>query len=177
VLINVAQLLRAEVGARRQYDLDELGAEGTPEAGLPLRGRVELTRTDRSILVQADLTTEVRGRCDRCLDAVRKPVTVTLEEEFYPTVDILHGGRLPDPENRDAFRIDEHHELDLGEATRQYVLMSQPMRLLCRPQCAGLCHRCGTNLNLGPCTCSPDQGDQRWAALRQLLERETFGRS
>ncbi len=177
MLINVAQLLRAEVGARRQYDLDELGAEGTPEAGLPLRGRVELTRTDRSILVQADLTTEVRGRCDRCLDAVRKPVTVTLEEEFYPTVDILHGGRLPDPENRDAFRIDEHHELDLGEATRQYVLMSQPMRLLCRPQCAGLCHRCGTNLNLGPCTCSPDQGDQRWAALRQLLERETFGRS
>ena len=177
MVINVAQLLKAEVGARRQYDIDELGGEGAPESGTPLRGRAELTRTDRSILVQATLTTELRGRCDRCLEPVRQPLTVRLEEEFYPTVDVLHGGRPPEPESPEAFRIDDQHQLNLGEAIRQYLIIGQPLRLLCRPRCAGLCLSCGANLNLGRCTCPPDGGDQRWATLRQLLEGEKFGRS
>ncbi|MBI3953172.1 MAG: DUF177 domain-containing protein [Chloroflexi bacterium] len=174
--INVAQLLKAEIGARREYELDEVVDEGAQGASIPLRGRVELLRTDRGILVQAALATEVRGRCDRCLVPVRQPLDIELEEVFYPIIDILHGGKLPDPENKDAFRIDEYNQLDLGEATRQYLIASTPMRLLCRPGCVGLCADCGANLNQGPCACPPAPVEQRWAPLRQLLEQGTFRR-
>ena len=39
------------------------------------------------------------------------------------------------------------------------------------PKKAGLCDKCGKNLNDGPCDCR-DEGDPRLAVLRQLLENE-----
>ncbi len=43
--------------------------------------------------------------------------------------------------------------------------------LLCRPDCAGLCPHCGTNLNDGACDCEEDRTDPRWDALREVAER------
>jgi uncharacterized protein len=39
----------------------------------------------------------------------------------------------------------------------------------CRPDCKGLCPRCGANLNDGPCTCPPET-DVRWDALKRLSD-------
>ena len=38
--------------------------------------------------------------------------------------------------------------------------------------CAGLCDRCGANLNLGPCRCQKPS-DPRMAVLEQLLDNKT----
>ena len=43
---------------------------------------------------------------------------------------------------------------------------------LCREDCKGLCHRCGADLNEGPCGCKPEV-DPRFAALAQLLDKES----
>lgn len=174
MLINVAQLLKSGVGTQRHYELDEVLSEGASEAQWSLRGQVDLLRTDRGVLLRANLASEVKGRCDRCLVPLSQPLAIAMEEEFYPTVDIVHGGSAPPPESPDAFRIDEHHQLDLDEATRQYLIMNAPMRLLCRPDCAGLCASCGANRNSEPCSCQPASGEDRWAALRQMLERGAF---
>ena len=40
------------------------------------------------------------------------------------------------------------------------------------PDCAGLCDRCGANLNLGPCRCQKPR-DPRMAVLEQLLDNKT----
>jgi uncharacterized protein len=42
-----------------------------------------------------------------------------------------------------------------------------PFAPLCRPDCLGLCSRCGGDLNLGECTCRPE-ADPRWAPLSGL---------
>jgi uncharacterized protein len=40
---------------------------------------------------------------------------------------------------------------------------------LCKPDCKGLCPRCGANRNRQPCTCVGD--DPRWEALANLRGR------
>jgi len=48
------------------------------------------------------------------------------------------------------------------------IVFSMPQKMLCDPDCAGLCQRCGANLNEGPCQCKPEI-DPRWEALQELL--------
>jgi len=167
---NVAQLLKSPVGTSREYDVDEtLPTIEEYETTEPVRGHVKLTRTNRGILVDARLRTAVRLQCSRCLEELVTPLAFRIHEEFLPTVDVATGLPLQIPEGGDAFTIDEHHILDLGEAIRQYGLLELPLQPLCRAECAGLCPTCGKNLNYGRCECPPERAGGRTGTLGQLL--------
>ena len=167
---NVAQLLREPVGSRREYEVaDACSVEALTSK---LRGNVELLRTDAGVLASARLATTLETTCSRCLEPARLPVTLQIEEEYYPTIDVLSGAPLPPAEEPTPFMIDEHHILDLCEAVRQQIVLAEPMQPLCRPDCAGLCPACGANLNDGPCVCPPLDVDTRWAGLRDLVALE-----
>jgi uncharacterized protein len=58
--------------------------------------------------------------------------------------------------------------LDVADQVRQTVLLSVPMRALCKEDCRGLCGICGCDLNLSSCGCSEPPPDPRWDALRKL---------
>jgi uncharacterized protein len=59
-------------------------------------------------------------------------------------------------------------QLDLAELAAEQVLLAMPMRILCETSCAGLCPRCGANLNdVDDCGCKPEV-DPRWGALADL---------
>ena len=121
----------------------------------PVHGKVTLTRTDRSVLVQGKVDSEVELSCSRCLNLFRCPLSLNIEEEYFPTTDIISGASLSPSGDPEHFTIDERHVLDLTEALRQCALLAIPMKPLCREDCAGLCPNCGRNLNLGPCKCPP----------------------
>ena len=164
---NVSQLLREPLGSRSEYQVDEQ-VRTNDDMSVDVRGDVSLLRTDRSILVHADLASEIEVDCSRCLTPMRLPVDLAIEEEYYPTVDIVTGAPLPLPEEPGTFLLDEHHVLDLGEAIRQYLLLAEPMQAFCRPDCAGLCPECGADRNVQPCGCSTELVDERWLALNRL---------
>jgi uncharacterized protein len=46
--------------------------------------------------------------------------------------------------------------------------MAVPMKALCDEDCAGLCQKCGQNLNQGKCDCPAEEIDPRWAKLNEL---------
>jgi uncharacterized protein len=172
VLFNVAQLLQEPIGAERLYSVDASipgGEADSPESDV--QGSVRLTRTNRGLLAYAELDAVARDACSRCLRPTEMPLHLSLQEEYLPTVDVHTGQPLPpldEGEDAEAFRIDEHHHLDLTEAVRQALVTQQPMRPLCRPECAGLCPRCGADLNEGPCGCPEEPVDDRWSILRGL---------
>lgn len=180
---NVAQLLKGPAGARRQYSLNEQIAhlDQDLEPIKPLQGMVTLTRTSQGILVTGHLRTALRTACRRCLEPCDVEVELDLEDEFYPVVRIADVAfdDVPGEDLDAALRIDEHHTLDLAEVVRQGLWLAAPMESLCRPDCAGLCPRCGGNRNLGECTCDEAPTDPRWAALQGWLhtERESQERS
>jgi len=165
------QLLRELIGTTVRYDIRERRALPGDETPTELVGSVTLMRTDAGILVSTDLHCTVAGRCSRCLTEITYPVLLAFQEEYWPTADASTGEMLPPPDDPDAFLIDPHQILDLTEAVRQYRVMAEPMQPLCKPDCLGLCPRCGYNLNQGPCCCPRLDVDDRWSALTELAEK------
>lgn len=169
--INVSQLLKGPIGATRACETDEVVNIAGGDSRV--QGDVTLVRTDRSILVRGTLKTAVELTCGRCLSLFRAPLTLDIEEEYYPTTDIFTGTRLPVPAESSGGTIDECHILDLSEAIQQYATLAMPMKPLCRENCAGLCPSCGHNLNQGECGCPQQEADPRWGVLRKLTIAST----
>jgi uncharacterized protein len=133
---------------------------------------VRLLRTNRGILASVHTELTLAMPCSRCLVEVSRRLAFDFEEEYLPVIDVLTGAPLRFDDETDAFRIDEHHILDLTEAIRQYGLGAVPMAPLCSETCRGLCPECGTDLNTGRCDCAAPV-DERWGALNALMNRQS----
>ena len=169
---NVAQLLKAPVGATRRYELEEDVHELVAELRLvsPVTGQIQLLHIPGGVLATGQLQTTVAMECKRCLRPLELPTRFEIEEEFKSTVDVLTGTALPvDPGEDTALLIDGQHILNLAEIIRQDLLLAAEPTALCRPDCRGLCPNCGQDLNEGPCGCQRESEDARWAALSRLL--------
>ena len=164
--INVSQQLMEQTGSVRNYKVNEIvDIDGSKRV---IQGEVSMVRIDRGILVECTLHTVVAVTCSRCLTLFDYPLNLHIEEEYFPTVDVVTGASLPLPDEPGYFTIDEQHVIDLTEAMRQYAMISIPMKPLCYENCAGLCPNCGNNLNQEPCDCPPREIDPRWSGLSKL---------
>ncbi len=173
--LHVLQDLRRELGSVSAYDLEEDRVVAGDLVLRDLRGTVSLLRTDRGLLATIDATAKLEESCSRCLAGVLADVGVRFQEEYVPTTDADTSARVHLAEDDEAFRIDLEFWLDLREGLRQYILMSEPSKPLCRDDCAGLCSRCGEDLNAGPCKCQPET-DERWDALAGLKQEMDEGK-
>lgn len=164
-IINVAQLLKEQVGAFRVYDV-ELGwfALDKEMVARDVTGTLRLTRIVDGLLAHCDFQGTAMVECVRCLEIYEQPFEATVDQEFRPAIDIRTGLAVeaPDPVE-DIGRISETHELDIGEPLRQETLVALPMR----PTCGDLCP--GPDVPEDP---DADQGDPRLSALAELLEDE-----
>jgi uncharacterized protein len=167
---NVATLLRSAPGTERRYPVENLEMEIADDLRLaePIEGEVRLSRTGRSILARAHLTTAIEGYCSRCLTTIRAPLEVDIEEEALPSIDIDSGLPVNQADEPDALRLDDHHELDLGEPIREAISLAEPISMLCRENCRGLCLVCGVDLNtVTDHEHADDTVDPRLAALAE----------
>jgi uncharacterized protein len=166
---NVAGLLGDEAGATRDYEVAgvtiDLG-DDLRQAD-PLEGPVRLARTNRGLLVIADLTTSLQAECSRCLREIEVPIVISIEEEALPSLD-LHTGHPIKLETGDdeLIRLTDHHELDLESPVREAILLAEPIAPLCRPDCTGLCLVCGERLDEGIHDHPTDDIDPRLEVLR-----------
>ena len=146
---NVATLLREAPGTERRYAVEaaDLPMYDDLQLAAPIAGEVRLSRTGRSILARARLSTAIEPTCSRCLKAVVAPIDVEIEEVAMPSIDIDTGQPVHPDVEPDALRLNDHHELDLGEPVREAISLAEPIALLCRPNCRGLCPTCGIDLN------------------------------
>jgi len=167
--INVSQLLKEPVGSLRRYQIDEAVEIVEGDGNCPVRGEVDLMRTDRSILVKGTLQTGLEVTCSRCLSSFPCSLNLYLEDEYFPTVDVVTGAPLAVPDGLNGFTIDAQHILDMSEAIRQNAVVATPMKPLCSEDCAGLCPTCGCNLNLKKCDCPPLPMDPCWLKLTELV--------
>jgi uncharacterized protein len=127
---------------------------------------LEVTRSLSGLHLRLRGRAELVGPCGRCLEEARAPIAVDTRE-------FVADGRpadAPFDEDLDSQYVDEG-VLDVATWARDAVAEAVPATLLCRPDCAGLCPHCGTNLNEGSCGCDEDAADPRWDALREVAER------
>ena len=166
---NVAQLLREDIGARRNYTFAEDALPLDDETTLQqLDGKLRFTRTITGVLVDVDAHGVVIVPCIRCLNPSQQQIDLHLRDEFHSKIEVTTGAPLPKPDDEDPFFIDDNHLLDVGELLRDYALLELPMQPLCKPDCKGLCPNCGADLNAGDCGCDRGQINPKMAALKQI---------
>lgn len=173
--INVLRELRQPVGSVAVFDVAELRVRIDDLELANVSGSLTLLRTDGGLLASLEATATMTEPCARCLVTTECTVHVRFEEEYTPVVDANSGARVRGVAPEGDFRIGPDFMLDLGPPLREYVLMSEPLKPLCRPDCAGLCPSCGADLNGAPCACPPDV-DERWGTLVGFEAKATKGR-
>ena len=121
------------------------------------------TRLRNGWVFDEDLVAHVHGPCHRCLE----PAVVELAidaQEFHA----LKPEPGAEEEMSCEYLVDDR--LDTDRLASDAVVLAMPVQVVCRPDCAGLCPRCGANLNEGPCGCPVEQIDERWGPLKGLLD-------
>jgi uncharacterized protein len=165
---NVARVLAEGPGASRAFPVAgvmlDLG-DDLSQAD-PLEGTVHVVRTNRGLLVTGRLETSLETSCSRCLKEIEVPVTIDLEEEALPSIDVVTGAPLDISTEPDVLRLTDHHELELGETVREAIMLEEPIAPLCRPDCPGLCPICGGDLSRGPHDHPDADVDPRLEVLR-----------
>lgn len=171
LLSKVRKLAGAPVSWVDELDLPpvRLGEETIGFAG-PVRAELTARSRGTAVTVSGRVEAVAEVRCHRCLEPVRLPITAPYEEEFRPLVE----GEPPGPgiEEADNVHLVAGDAVDLGETILAAVLLELPMRVVCRPDCRGLCPRCGQNLNEGTCDCPAEGGDPRLAVLQEFFRAE-----
>lgn len=128
----------------------------------------EVRSYDGSFTVSGRCEADGSLACSRCLESVPWNVAEDFSVEYRQPGTAREGEEVGLDEDDLNVAFMEGDELDMVEIAAEQVLLSLPMRILCNESCAGLCPRCGENLNrAGVCSCPPEV-DPRWAALADL---------
>jgi uncharacterized protein len=170
LVVNVAGLLRDPPASHRDVAIDavelDLGEDLVQAA--PLEVRARLARTNRGLVVTGRASTALAEACSRCLVPLEVPLDVAFEEEVLPSIELESGLPVDTREEPEAFRLNDHHELDLEPLAREAILLAAPIAPVCRPDCLGLCPECGADRNAGPHEHGESPIDPRLAALREF---------
>jgi uncharacterized protein len=87
------------------------------------------------------------GECRRCLAGV----TLAVDDD----VDVLFSADPELSEDPSVYPLaPESDEVDVTSAVREEIALRVSVFPLCRPDCKGLCAKCGADLNAGPCRCA-----------------------
>ena len=129
----------------------------------PVIAEGNVRNTAGVLMMTGTIRTCLHGICDRCASEFTRSVEQPL--------DVVLVTELASEENEDenVFPL-EGDSADLEDIVRTIFVLNMDTKLLCEEDCKGLCCRCGTNLNNGPCNCQKEL-DPRFAALKQLLDK------
>lgn len=126
-----------------------------------------ITNTGNKVLeleVSCGLTVGIP--CDRCLEEVSVEIPLRFKRKL-------------DMKQTDEDRIHDLDEssyltgmdLDVDQMVYLEVLMSWPLKVLCKDDCKGICSQCGKNLNDGSCNCADEPKDPRMAAISDIFSK------
>ncbi len=171
--INISNLSEGTHRYTLSKSAKELGLSGNFTGDIVAHVVVE--KSTRQILLRATVHAQARFNCDRCADEFRGDLASTFETAY------VWGNVGSGREESDDYHMlsSDTNIIDISKDVKEYVLLAVPLKLLCREECAGLCARCGKNLNEMPngvCTClsalsagrQSKEVESRWSALEKL---------
>lgn len=153
----------------------DLGPEYRQRTPIESSGRADLVEEHdgkhkiiQDIRVQGQLATSLELNCARCLE----PIVQDVKRQF----DLLYRPVGADAGREEMSVTDAEAEISyyqgegiaLEDVLREQVLLAVPVKAICREDCKGLCPQCGKNLNQEQCSCSVEQEEPRWAALKEI---------
>lgn len=136
----------------------------------PLFGKynanVVLNKFDDQIILEASTTAGANFICDRCGTEFIQSVI-----SKYKMIYLLRSIEDAEEEINITYLSPDTHIIDLSNDVRDYMILSLPMKRLCKEDCKGLCVKCGSDLNEKQCECEDSEFDDRWKVLTELKNK------
>jgi DUF177 domain-containing protein len=142
-------------------DLEPLflgGQEYAPEPAV-VPADFTITKATTGSVFELAFRVSLHGPCVRCLADAELQLPIKGRE--------YHAAKPGDEELRSPYVIGDE-TVDLSAWARDTIALALPDKILCRPECAGLCPTCGKDLNDEPHVHDEVVPDSRWAALEAL---------
>ena len=144
-------------------NLSDLVFGSCKPASKPVLAYGKVRNTAGVLELTGELTTTLHGVCDRCASEFTRAVQIPIHAV------LVSEEELEQAEDEWVFGIHDGCA-DLTDIITTAFVLNMDSQLLCRPDCKGVCFRCGKNLNEGPCCCRKEP-DSRFAVLQQLLDK------
>lgn len=143
-----------------ERDSLQVGGQTYAPAGGEIATRLDVSRPTNGYAFRLRFPLRLEGPCMRCLEPAAVETEVDVRE--------VDAQDTEDEELRSPYV--EEEKLDLGRWVHDAALLALPTRILCRPDCAGLCPVCGELLNDADPAAHEHEtpGDPRWAKLDEL---------
>ena len=117
------------------------------------------------VLLTAKCRVNYKTQCARCL----KPVFGECEIEFERPV----ATKLESEDTEDEYLLVQNGwSVNIDEPITEELMLSLPLRSLCKEDCMGLCPKCGCDKNEKECGCVTKEIDPRWAALKNFKAKD-----
>ncbi len=169
MLINLTDVLTSE-GKVMKEQVEPEFTEITCKSGIyRVESKTPLSLTLTNIgknkaLIEGRAELVFSMQCDRCLKPVSQKVMFDIARE-------VQG---PEEYTSDAEDDDQSfmkgYQLDADDLIRNECFMNLPVKVLCRPDCRGICMRCGKDLNTGECGCDTFVPDPRMARIKDIFD-------
>jgi uncharacterized protein len=140
----------------------------------PLELYWQIEKEPNSLFVGGRLKGEINIVCGRCLQTYTLPVDIEVGF-IFASEDASFSTAMPldmeiELDEKDLMIKPLTKEIDLLELVRESLILEVPMQPLCREDCAGLCSKCGVNLNERKCDCEQDEEANPFAAIKKKIE-------
>ena len=167
--LNLEEALEAPVAVSCRLEVP-MGRLERPELLLlePVAFSGTLQKADPGFVLTGEFSVAGQIACSRCLAPVAFSGAREVSWLFAP------AHRRPTEEETELTTSDldvvwyDEFVVPFDPLVEEQLLLELPMKPLCRPDCRGLCPRCGADRNQAPCDCR-EEGDERLAKLKSLL--------
>ncbi len=168
---------------------EELGLNEADEklAG-PLSVHLELSYHEPNFSVSGNVDGMAMRECVRCLTEFEDPLSITVYADFVRQIEprlqptgVKRGERerrtseadpgVPKTDEEDEIYYYQDDQIDLAPMLREQIILAAPIQPLCSENCAGLCPRCGQNLNEERCACVQEPVNNPFRVLRERQEK------
>jgi uncharacterized protein len=156
----------------------DFGPEIHQSGDIKTSGRAQLVREQhgkheliKDIRVAGDFSTRVELACARCLEPVAQNVAKKFDLLYRPQGSDAGREELSVTAAEAEVAYYQGEGLLLEDVLREQILLTLPLRVICKEECKGLCPHCGKNLNFEQCSCAEPLEDPRWAALKEIREK------
>ena len=128
----------------------------------PAPAELTVTRASSGAVLELAFDVSLEGPCFRCLQDAELALQLRLRE---------YEATKPESDDERSEYL-EDDRVDLSAWAHDAIALALPDKILCRPDCAGLCPVCGKDLNAEPHEHVEESADPRWAALESLRESD-----
>ena len=166
MFIAVAELQLHRIVVSETYASDALdyhGAEFRQRDTLKVDAVAELVGSE--IRIRGHIGTRLEATCDRCLRPVEIPVERDFDLTYRPAASIAREEEIEIPRDELEVAFYSGGGIMLADVVTEQVILAVPMKVVCRPECRGLCPVCGANRNYESCQCPEPRGDSPFASL------------